>query len=175
MKNIRIKEELYISYDEKNIIIYIDGRKIELCNECCSEPSLNVDKNKLVFISPLEWEEIGKLMIYDIEMEELKEIKIKEIPEQHTIKKAQWLNNHNLIMIVGFAYGTVTLGGNIYTYDLDSKEFINIYANEEMEEVKDFNIKEDNIELEIITFDKDYDKYKVRNKNIEIKHKEVMY
>lgn len=174
MKKIKLKDNRCILYNENSILVRIGNNNKVLCNEYCSEPSINNNEDKLVYISPIEWEEIAKLMIYDIQDNTLKEIEISEIPDQYTIKKVTWLDEKRLIMIVGFANGTVTVGGDIFIYDIDSKEYNNIYKSLEREEVKNFYLKDDMLEMEVVTFDEDFNGYSTRKENIKIRHREVV-
>lgn len=33
-----------------------------------------------------------------------------------------WLNNKTIAVIIGFGYGTVSIGGNVFTYNIESNE-----------------------------------------------------
>lgn len=173
MKKIYIEENSYILYNEENITISVGETKRQICNEYCSDPILNRNNMKIIYISPFEWEMIGKLMMYDIRNEKLTKIEIEEIQEGHTIKKIQWLDDNKIAMIVGFANGTITVGGDLYTYDLNTKEYICIYSPPKAEEVKQFSLKDNTIEMEIVVFDKNFNSYKIRKEKIKIKDIEV--
>lgn len=174
LKKIELKDNICILYNENSILVKTGNIDKVLCNEYCSEPSINNNEDKLVYISPMEWEERAKLMIYDIQDNILKEIEINEIPDQYTIKKVTWLDEKKLIMIVGFANGTVTVGGDIFIYDIDSKEYNNIYKSLDREEVKNFDLKGDMLEIEVVTFDEDFNRYSTRKESIKIRHREVI-
>lgn len=174
MKKIELKDNICILYSENNILVKIGNINKVLCDEHCSVPSINSNRDKVVYISPMEWEEIAKLMIYDIKDNILKEIEINEIPEQYTIKKVTWLDETKLIMIVGFANGTVTVGGDIFTYDIYSKEYNNIYKSLDREEVKNIELKGNILEMEVVTFDEDFNGYSTRKENIKIRQKEAI-
>ena len=174
MNKIKLKDNISILYNEEKISVSRNNHIKTLCNERCSAPSLNPKNNKFVYLSPLEWEEISKLKLYNIEEDILNEIEINNISDQDTIKQVQWISDCKLIMIVGFANGTVTVGGDIFTYDIYSKEYNNIYKSLDGEEVKHFDIKDDTLEMEVITFDEDFNGYTRRKENIKIRDKEVL-
>lgn len=167
LKKEKINKEVNVLYDENNITIEKGNIKQILCNEGCSQPSLNFSKDKLVYITPLEWEEIGKLMLYDVKRDTLTELKIDDIPSQYTIKKVSWIGEDKLIMIIGFAYGTVSVGGDLYTYDLNRRILKKIYKCINIEEVKAFNLQKNSLELEIAVFDEDFNSYSIKNETLQ--------
>lgn len=168
MKKIEVKDSVSIIYNEDIISVNRNNNIKVLCNERCSTPSLNSKNNKFIYLSPLEWEEISKLKLYDIENDILKEIKINNISGQDTIKQVQWMSDNKLIMIVGFANGTITVGGDIFTYNLSNNEFKKVYKSLENEEVKKFTINHNVLKMEIAHFNDNYDGYKIRNESIQI-------
>ena len=73
MNKIKLKDNISILYNEEKISVSRNNHIKILCNERCSAPSLNTKNNKFVYLSPLEWEEISKLKLYNIEEDILNE------------------------------------------------------------------------------------------------------
>ncbi|MFX3622609.1 MAG: DUF4652 domain-containing protein [Ectobacillus sp.] len=112
--------KLEYDYDDRVIYKVIDGQKEKMDLEYPSEPVLAPDGKKYVFIDPLEWECLGSLYLFDNMAGEIKTL-IK--PEESYIPKyVKWLDERTLAVIIGFGYGTVAIGGNIYSFDVETKE-----------------------------------------------------
>lgn len=163
----KLIQDNYIIYDNKSIILKRDNLSKILCNVCHSNPSINIARDKIIYIAPLEWEQLGDLMLYDLHSENLEKLEIPDIPINSTIKKAEWLNSHKLILIIGHAYGTVSLGGDLYTYDLIKKELNKKIELTQYEEIKEFKVKENKIYLEKVVFDMNFNKSSIKKIIIE--------
>lgn len=89
-------------------------------DDFCSEPAVSPDKTKAAFLYPYDFEAISDLMLFDTANGELTLLELDDIPFQHTPMRITWLNDHILLVVVGYGYGTITWGGNLYYYDLNS-------------------------------------------------------
>lgn len=117
-----------LEYDYDEQVIYVkreNGSKEILEDEFPSEPVISPDKTRAAYISPLEWETLGSLYMYDLLSEEKSTLVVPNV-EQHIPKVVQWLDNHKLIVIIGYAYGTVAIGGNAFIYNLGNQELIQL-------------------------------------------------
>ncbi|MEC3543598.1 DUF4652 domain-containing protein, partial [Bacillus thuringiensis] len=47
--------------------------------------------------------------------------------EREKAKDVEWVNDSNLIIIIGLLHGTVSVGGDIYRYSLDDKNLVKIF------------------------------------------------
>lgn len=54
-----------------------------------------------------------------------------------TVKKLAWLSENQLLLIVGFTYGTVTVGGSLYVLSIDTGELKEILVPSDNEEIID--------------------------------------
>ena len=108
-----------LSYDASTAEVYLINKSNDekvLIGDMASAPVFNTSGVKAVFISPLEWECIGDTYVVD-----LQDGKVSKLPfeqsEDLTPKFAQWLNEKDFLLIIGYAFGTVSIGGNIYLVD----------------------------------------------------------
>lgn len=131
-----------VKYDYDEQIIYIDkegGSKEILADDFPSEPLTSPDGTKVVYISPLEWETLGKLYMYDLLSEE-QSILLEADEKQNIPKVVKWINDHKLFVIIGYAYGTVAIGGNLFMYDLDTEELKQLTHYDMKTQIIDVNI-----------------------------------
>lgn len=163
---LKVNEEITVSFNETEIkVSNINSIKC-LCKEFCSQPQISPLKNRMAFASPYIWESVGELYIYDFINENMKVLIKDRLPNQHTIKKIEWLNNDSLILIIGLAYGTISLGGNLYLYNYLTDELNLIVEKIGSEEIKDFNICGKQINLEVAQFDENYMNYILKLESI---------
>lgn len=158
---INVSDEIKILFNKDEIILNRLNKTQFLCNEFCSDPQLSPSKKMIAFISPYEWECIGDLYIYNLIDDEMKVFGKEKLPEQSSIKSLKWLDEENLLMIIGLAYGTVSVGGNLYLYNHRTDSFKLIIQKCEKEEIKDFCISGNRVKLEVVKFNDDYTNYNV--------------
>lgn len=120
-----------LHYDKKKRIIYFknNDETIEIVeSEYPSKPVISPNEQRAVYISPLEWECLGSLYLFDLK--EAKSVTlIKPTEDNYIPKKVIWINNNIIATIIGFGYGTVAVGGNVYMLNLDTHEKINLTNN----------------------------------------------
>ncbi|RKD25164.1 hypothetical protein BEP19_04795 [Ammoniphilus oxalaticus] len=85
-----------------------------------SKPEVSPNKEKAIFISPLEWEVPGSLYLMDLIIGEIKEIIPPDKENDEIPKYAIWINDRYVACIIGFGMGTVSIGGNVFLYDLEN-------------------------------------------------------
>ncbi len=61
-----------------------------------------------------DFEGINVLIIEDLETNKFTIYKYKDESKQNTPKDLEWIDDNRLYVIVGYGYGTVTMGGNLY-------------------------------------------------------------
>lgn len=135
-----------------------------------SEPILSLDHSRMAFISPYLWEVIGNLYVFDFASETLTQLTDLAIGDQETIMKVEWLNDETLLLTKGFAYGTVTMGGQLYTYSLKTNEMIMrpVIPNDRHYQITDFKIEDQTLILEYIVYDESYREYAKKTKKVSI-------
>jgi len=147
----------------KNEIISI------LSGELSSYPEFSPNKSKMAYIDSFDFETIGNVYIYDFATEENSKITDFEYGQSDTSKAVEWLNNENLLLIIGFAYGTITQGGDLYLYDLEEGTLNLLLESEGLMEIKDVKIIDDKIILsKVIWKDNNYMEYDVIEEEVNI-------
>lgn len=146
-----------LKYDSDERIIYIvneDESEEVLEADSPSDIVVSPDKTKAVYIAPLEWEALGSLYVYDLLLAENKRI-IAPDNKDHIPKKVIWLDNRNLAVIIGYGFGTVSIGGNIFVYDLIDEQIKPLTKYDNHIQVTDMVLKEGILELEGIQYTDD--------------------
>ena len=134
------------------------GEKVICENPYCSPPAVSPDGNKFAYMDVLEWEVPGEVYLYDLEKGK-SELIIKQnqdIKDQHTPKGLCCLDNNRLLAIIGFAYGTVSVGGELYLYDVEQGKLSLVLEPGEQEEICAVTVSEDEVAIEYAKFDEEW-------------------
>lgn len=131
-----------------------------------SHPRLSPDGSRLAYIAPHQWEKIGSLYIYDYSSNEV--ITLLEGPDfgsQHTPKNVWWLDDEYLLVLGGYAYGTVTVGGELQVVRASTGEMAQLvgFPEENRKEIMDLEYLDDEESylLEIAHFDEEFLEYEI--------------
>lgn len=152
---IEYQEESYLSISRES------GKEI-LSEETPSEPVISPDRNKLAFIDPFQWETVGSIFLYDYQTNSLTELlRADQIEAQSTPKGIWWYKDDYLLAIIGYAYGTVSVGGDLYLINVETGNPRRILGLNEYQEVKNIRLDDQYIYLEIAQFDEAYNDYEV--------------
>ncbi len=171
---LELKLNINVLYEDtghggKELIIVRDDEKNILSQDFPSKPVISPDKKRLSFIAPREWEKIGKVYMYCIEKDDIDVIIDQDnIPPQFTPKKISWLDNEGLLVIIGYAYGTVSVGGDLYIYDVDSNSLDIALKTEKYREIKNIHVGDTEVILDIAVFDENYLDYEVEKESFTI-------
>ena len=171
-----IEEELNNGYK----LVYGEENEIKLIKEIsidrlASKPNVSPDKSRLIYISPYEWEVLGDLHLCNLHGENVKsEIilsaeKISEMVDpSKKVKVAKWKNNEQLYLIIGQGYGTVSEGGDLYIYDIIKNKLSKVYTCNYREEIVNFEVNEEKINLTIVKFTEELEVDKYISKAIKL-------
>lgn len=91
-------------------------------------------------------EGIGTLVIENMETKDSLIFKMleEEPRSQYTPKKVAWIDESRLFVIIGFGYGTVSMGGKLYVLDIEKNEVIPIITDlTSREEVMSVKVNDD--------------------------------
>ena len=138
------RKQMYkLEYDFDNRIIFKveNENKEKMDFEFPSAPLISPDKKHTVFIDPLEWECLGSLFLFDNIIGEF--TTLLEPEESYIPKFVKWIDHETLGVIIGFGYGTVAIGGNLFTYNLTSKEKTQITTGDARIQITSFDILPD--------------------------------
>lgn len=119
-------------YDKENRKIFVieknESMKL-LEDNFPSEPKVSPNKSKICYISPNEWECIAKLFLFNLISGE-KVTLINPQQDELVPKAAEWVSDYEIAILMGNAYGTVSVGGNVMLYDLatNTTKFITDYS-----------------------------------------------
>ncbi|WP_243355865.1 DUF4652 domain-containing protein [Bacillus litorisediminis] len=143
-----------LKYDENTeIIIQIDptGKETIIAKGYSSKPEYSPDMKKALYISPLAWEQPGSLYLYNLENGEITEL-VSLVDNKNTPKYAIWINNEIIAVIIGFLWGTVAIGGNVYTYNINNHVLKQITHYPSEIQITLLNIKNESLELNGIKY-----------------------
>lgn len=150
-------------------VVILKSRKWEkvLCDVSPSYPTVSPDKKRIAYISPFGWEELGELYIYDLSTDSNKVvIKRNDLLKQYTPKVVSWLDDRYLLVIIGFAYGTITVGGDLYIFDTLTKSLNLCIKCGKRQEIKNINKDGEKIILEFVNFKKGGMEYTIEQKSV---------
>lgn len=142
---------------------------IILAKDNPSKPVISPRGDRLAFIEPYLWETIGDVFLYDGEREEKELLLSREnLPAQTSPKDLYWLDSHHLLMIIGYAYGTVSVGGDLYLLHIEDRELSLIYETELEEEVKEVKVQGEELLLRVAIFHEDYLDYDLEERRLHL-------
>ena len=164
---INLNDSKKIVYNNDSIRI-IDNEYV-LNSTTNSKPIISKDKQGLLYIEPYDFETFGNLHFYNINKNADKILikysrVIEETGGDNTIKLVKWLDNNNLICIIGFGFGTVSMGGDLYSYNISEDQLERLYKNEEREEVVNFELIDGEIKMIITKYDEELINYSIKSK-----------
>jgi len=136
-----------LKYNPNERIIYTDSGNKEntiIEKNSPSRPLISPDKKKAIYISPFEWEQIGEVYLIDLNTFKSKLI-YKPQSNNVTPKDITWINNNEIAMILGYPYGTIAVGGDIYKYEIYN-EALNLLS-EFPDKIQITNIEYENSQL----------------------------
>ena len=116
-----------------------DGTTEVLAARSASEPLKSPDGKKAAYVSSIEWEELSDVYIVNLE-DGTQDVLVASENEQKP-KKVIWENDENALVLIGYAYGTVSVGGNIYRVNLETKETTPLTQYEGDVQITDFKIE----------------------------------
>ncbi|MFC4411418.1 DUF4652 domain-containing protein [Chungangia koreensis] len=116
-------------------------------------PSPNGDKEVLLE-GYGEFESVGTIVLKNVSNNTFENIELNG--RQWTPKQIEWFDNDSLLMIIGYTYGTVTRGGDVYHLNLDTLELTPVIELSDREEVADFKIEGNQLIYDVFMHDEDY-------------------
>jgi hypothetical protein len=128
--------------------------------------SLNGEKSAAIDTIPEKDVDFGIHVIYVKDIKTNKIVKYEVIKDtQSTIKNIQWWDNEHLIVVTGFAYGSVSYGSDIYSLAVDTGKFSALYqVKDEKQQIVEVQKVKNDLILQLIIYEDD---------NYNISHKAV--
>lgn len=101
-------------------------------------------------------EGIGLIYLKENETGDKWSFQINDGGKQLSPKKIEWIDDKHVGLIVGFAHGTIALGGNVYKLNIETGEVTMIYnTGDNKIQVIEINKNEKQFELEILVYEDD--------------------
>jgi len=89
----------------------------------------------------------------------LKQKKISK-KQSRTVKVLEWIDDSRVLLIIGFAFGTVSQGGDLYCYNIDDKTCDIIIEAEKNSEIIDIELEDKELIIsKILWLDDNYMDY----------------
>lgn len=152
-----------MSYDELEIRVNYPHFNHVVSGDFPSAPCLSPDGRRFVFISPCQWEMIGQVFLYEADFRrKITLVRASQMPKDHTPKQALWLDDETILLVIGFAYGTVSVGGDLYALALNNNNLLLAYRAGEHREVKDVYVEADAILMTVVTFNQDATQFRTQ-------------
>lgn len=111
-------------YDPKDKTIYYETNSSEkkiLDRKSPSKPLISPNKNLAAYIAPTEWEEKGIVHLVDLKNMQKKEL-YQSKNDDLVPKNIAWIDNETIGLVLGYRYGTVAVGGNVFIINIMTKE-----------------------------------------------------
>jgi hypothetical protein len=111
------------------------------------------DRRYTAYIDPLEWEVIGDLYVRDNTTKKIINLTDNNRLSQETPKSVVWLNDTLILFISGYPWGTITVGGKLYIYNLRAGKKALIYDPAITKEVAEVSVQSKYIVMRIANFE----------------------
>ncbi|MGJ9385978.1 DUF4652 domain-containing protein [Salipaludibacillus sp. CF4.18] len=148
-------------------LVYPNGEIEILASDFPSEPKKSSDNKKAVYISPSEWETRGNLYLVDLQKGDKGVLVASE--EEYVPKNVIWKDDSRILVIIGYGYGTLAVGGNIFIVNIETKEKTRITNYEDKIQITDFYIEDGVLYYEGIRYkDDNYIESEVYSNNISL-------
>ena len=127
---------------------------------------LSPDGQKLLFFQR-EFEEATELWMVEREVPPVLVLPSVQISEQDAVKEAMWYDNETVLLIVGYRYGTVSPGGDVYRLDITSKTLHLLYRPEsDREQVTALKVEGDELLMDVVVFDEQYQNHETEVRSL---------
>lgn len=103
-----------------------------------------------------EEEGIGKIYVHDLSTGMKWSLEVIAGETQNSPKSIEWIDDENIISIVGLGHGTVAMGGNVYKINVKTGETTSLYDTKSAKKQVISSKKVGNkLELQILVYDDD--------------------
>lgn len=111
------------------------------------------------YIEPFEWEEVGNLFVKNNKTGIIKQLTYYEPRRSDTPKVLTWFDDTLLLVIEGYTWGTVTVGGSLFLVNITDGQFYDVFRPPVRQEVTEVSKQNNNIILRIASWDDNYMEY----------------
>ena len=133
-----------------------------------SLPKLSPNGKLIAYIDNVGFEERGNAFIYDYVEKTNNQVTMISRSDKDTVKKVEWYNNDLMFVIIGFASGTVSQGGDLYLLDINTKELKMLRETNVVTEFVNMEYRDGKLKLKVVEWDDEScNTYKYRYETID--------
>lgn len=147
-----------------------DWEEISTVNDYPSKPEISINKTKLAFISPFEFEMVGEVWLYDVLIDENKKIfNQDQLGEGNSAKDLLWVDNDNLVILIGNTFGTVSSNHILYLLNTKDNKPHQIFEGNDIQDIRDLKLNSGtSISFNIVMYNEDSTSYISEAKTLDI-------
>jgi len=128
-----------INYDKYRHNLTLKTKSYTHHYDSTSNPLLSPNKEYVAFISPFEWECHGYVYLMNIASGKVEDVPLK-LDNDLTVKELVWKNNNTLLLLIGSVWGTINVGGDLYSYNISKKKLKLLKRFEKRIQIKNIHI-----------------------------------
>lgn len=136
--------------------IKMDPAELQDLTELASDTYASPGKRMNAFLSPVEFELFADIYIEDIKDATRWQLQLA-LDGQQTPKKFVWVDDERFLVIIGYAFGTTSPGGDVYLVNARTGQGALWYQPKEYTEVTDLKIEKGNVIMTVVRFNENYD------------------
>lgn len=106
----------------------------------------------VAYIEPFEWEICGNIFIRNLKTGTTRQLTDYGISRSSKPKNIQWFNDTLMLVIEGYTWGTVTVGGSLYFVDCRTGEYALILRPPLDQEVAEVSCHKNSVILRVATW-----------------------
>lgn len=165
----QINDQVVLYYKQFYPIIVSTAKGLNiLTNDFDTVPEVSADGQKILFISPFEFEMKGHLYIYDFNNQSLDKVRVSG--DDFSVKLARWYSNDEILFIEGYTYGTVARGGILYKLNCRTGQVdLVLDLNDDRLQISDVYMKDGKWYYEVTVYDDQMNTYTLDVNLLDIK------
>ncbi|MCM3585763.1 DUF4652 domain-containing protein [Mesobacillus maritimus] len=101
-------------------LVQAGGKTVVLAEDMPSEPVKSPNGEKAAYLSPYGWETMSNL--YLVDLHDGSQDVLVPFDAEKKPKEVVWEDDQHVLVIIGYPHGTVSVGGNIYRINIETKE-----------------------------------------------------
>ncbi|MDQ0116295.1 DUF4652 domain-containing protein [Paenibacillus harenae] len=146
-----------------------EAKMISTVDDYPSPPKISLDKTKLVYIAPFDFETLGEVWLYGNDSDAPKKVFDRtQFGEDQSVKQVHWLDDSHLIILTGNRYGTVSINQSLYVWDTASKEAKSVLQEKGNRDIRDLTVNDSGVEILIVTYNDDFTEETFETKSLKI-------
>ena len=143
--------EIELKNENNTIELKKEGEDtVVLSDQYPSEPVKSPNGQYAAYLAPFEWEELSDLYIVDLKAGSQK--MLIEGNSESKPKNVIWENDEHVLVILGYPYGTVSIGGNIYRVNIETGNQEQLTEYDDATQITDFHIEDGTLQYSGIKY-----------------------